>query len=248
MKKAKILNLVALLSIITIFSCGDNGTTLVPQTDDDGGDFSYTINDLKDTSLERTDQVRFAIYVERVAGTPEKVVLSAEDLPDGMEVYFDPANATDAPFNTFVHIKTTRVAEGIYKINIKGATPTTGVSNNYINIKVLPYSNDAVGLVGSYTEQGSCTQKGSLDESVNIIVDESGTNKIIMKGLFSSVQTNKISATLNKANKTLMIPEQMQNGVTYEGDGTYDDAKLVINYTVKGTTINESCSATLTRN
>lgn len=247
MKNVKVLNLIALLAIVILYACNDNGTTLTPITDDDGGDFSYEIKNLRDTSVERTGITKYAILVNHTGGQSEKVVLSAEDLPKGMEVFFDPVNAEDAPFNTFINFKTIRAAEGVHKINIKAATPTTGVKSNSVNITVVPYSNAATGLVGAYNEQGSCTQKGSLDESVNIILDESGDNKIILKGLFSSVQTNRISATINPANKTLIIPSQLQNGVTYEGDGTYDDDKLVVNYTITGVAINESCTATLTR-
>lgn len=242
----RILTFFAGIMFLLITACGNKSQTLTPITDDDG-DFDYTVNNLRDTSMERTDEVRYLILVEKTSGLAEKVILSAEDVPAGMEVFFEPVNGVDASFNTTVVIRTLRVKEGDYKINIKGASPTAGIQNNYINIAVLPYSNAATGLKGSFTEKGSCDQQGSTTEDVNIVVDESVNNRIILRGLFSGVMSNEIHADLNPSNKTLIIPSQERNELIFSGEGTYDDDKLVINYTVKGTTVNESCTSTLTR-
>lgn len=243
-------SLTAALAAITILvgvSCKDN-TLLSPYVPEDSGKFSYDINGLRDTSLERTDDVRYLIYVEKLAGKSESVILSADELPTGMEVVFDPANGVEAPFNTTMVIKNVRVKEGEHRIKIKGAAPTAGIKSKYITVTVLPYSNAAVGLKGVFTESGQCSQSGNLNNNVNIVVDESAKNKIELKGLFSSVMSNVIKADINPDKKTLTIPSQKVNSVTYEGDGTFDDDKLIINYTVTGLTINESCTATLTRN
>lgn len=240
---------IASLAVLTIFagvSCKDN-TLLSPYVPEDSGKFSYDINGLRDTSLERTDEVRYLIYVEKLSGKSETVILSAEDLPKGMNIVFEPANAVEAPFNTTMVIKNVRVVEGEHKIKIKGAAPTGGIENKFITVNVLPYSNAAVGLKGVFTETGQCSQTGSINNNVTIEVDETGKDKIVLKGLFSSVKSNVIKADINPEKKTLTIPSQVVNSVTYAGDGTFDDDKLIINYTVSGITINESCTATLTR-
>ncbi|HEY9176636.1 MAG TPA: hypothetical protein VIN07_03050, partial [Flavipsychrobacter sp.] len=169
-------------------------------------------------------------------------------LPKGMEVFFEPVNGEKASFNTTIVIRNTRVPEGLHKINIRGASITTGVSNYYININVLPYTNAAIGLKGAFTETGQCSQTGAVNDNVNIVVDETVKNRIHIKGLFSGVMTNEIYADIDPAAKTLTIPSQAQNGLTYQGDGTYDDDKLVINYTMTGDVINNNCTSTLTRN
>ncbi len=237
----------ALISIFAVISCGKD-TPLTPHIDDDSGKFDYRITGLQDTSLERTDNVRYLIFVEKLSGKAETVILSAEDLPEGMEVIFDPANAVQAPFNTTMVIKTLRVKEGDYKIRIKGASATAGIDYFNVNVKVLPYSNEAVGLKGDYTETGVCSPKGNINDNVSIVVDETTENRIYIKGIFSGVMTNEVYADIDPKTKTLTIPLQKVNSVDYSGDGSYDDDKLVINYTISGITINESCTSTLTRN
>jgi len=238
---------VAVISIFAAVSCGKD-TPLTPHTDPNSGKFDYQVTGLQDTSLERIGSVRYLVFVEKLSGKAETVILSAEDLPEGMEVIFDPANAVEAPFNTTMVIKNTRVKEGDYKIKIKGASATAGINNYYINVKVLPYSNDAVGVAGSYTETGMCSPKGNISDNVNIVADETVKNRIHIKGIFSGVMTNTVYADIDPKTHTLTIPVQTVNSVSYNGDGTYDDDKLVINYTVAGITINETCTSTLTRN
>ncbi|MBW7912710.1 MAG: hypothetical protein H3C54_03185 [Taibaiella sp.] len=236
----------ALLTLL-IASCGKD-EPLSPYVPDDSGDFKYKITGLKDTSLERTGEVRYLIAVEKEQGQAQSVTLSTEGLPKGMEVLFEPVNGEKASYNTTIIIKNTRVPEGVHKINIRGASITTGISNYYINVNVLPYTNAAIGLVGTFTETGQCSKTGNVNDNVNIVADEIVKNRIHIKGLFSGVMTNEIYADINPADKTLTIPSQVVNDLTYKGDGTYDDDKLVINYTMNGDVINNSCSSTLARN
>lgn len=237
---------IALFSVF-INSCGKD-KPLSPYVPDNGGAFKYTISGLKDTMLERSGEVRYLVTVEKQEGQAELVVLSAKDLPKGMEVLFDPVNNEKPSFSTTIIIRNTRVPEGTHKINITGASVTTGITNFYINVKVLPYTNAALGLEGSFTETGQCTQTGAVNDNVNIVADETVKNRIHIKGLFSGVMTNKIYADIDPVTKTLTIPSQVQNDLTYAGDGTFDDDKLVINYTMNGDVINNNCTSTLTRN
>ena len=228
-------------------SCGDNNNTLSPYIPDDDGPFKYRVTGLKDTSMERIGETRLMILVERLAGKSEKVILSADELPKGMEVRYDPVNAETPSFNTMAVIKATRVKEGVHRINIKGASATTGISNNYINITIKPYSNAAMGLVGEFQEVGVCNPGGPNDHNVNIVADQLIKNRVIIKGFFSGVMTNAVYADINPANNTLIIPLQKQNFVDFQGEGTYDDDKLIINYKITGVSFNEECTSTFTR-
>lgn len=233
--------------VIAIAACKDNSTTLVPQTSSSDDDFSFKINGIKDTSLERTDYISYLIFVEKLTGAGEFVSLTIDSLPKGMDISFVPVSADTASFNTTMRIETDRVVEGTYNLVLKAATATAGVKSSFFNVKVLPYSNHAVGLVGNYTEKGACQQAGSVEHDVTIET-AAEKNKVIIKGLLSGVNSNKITAIVNPSNSTIDIPEQVVNSVTYKGDGTFDDNKVVINYTVKGgVSVNESCSSTLTR-
>lgn len=236
-----------LFVVIAITSCGNKQEPLKPINKDTTGDFEYEIQNLKDVSMERIGEVRTLITVAKTSGTPQKVLLSGDELPAGLEVFFEPVNGVEASFNTTVVIRSVRAKEGTHKINIKGASPVGGIKNNYVNVTILPYSNAALGLKGDFTEQGDCSGTGSINHNVRVVVDDTVKNRIHIKGLFSSVMTNEIIADIDPATKTLTIPQQEQNEVNYEGDGTYDDDKMVINYTVKGTTLDISCTSTLTR-
>ncbi len=236
---------VALLLFIS--ACKKNDTPLTPSNNPNSGDFTYEISGLRDTSLERIDEVKFVIFIEKKTGKGEKVVLSAEGMPDGMKISFTPSNEDTASFYTTLLLETERVKEGDYQINIKGASATSGIKNNIISVKVLPYSNHSVGLKGTFTETGSCSQTGSVTNNVTITPDQTVQDRVHIKGIFSGVSTNEIYADINASNNTLNIPKQNVNSVDYEGDGTYDDDKVIINYTITGITINESCTSTLTR-
>lgn len=235
------------LSVLCMVSCKDP-ETLTPYIPDNSGPLAYQIKGLKDTSLERIGEVRYIISINRDSGKAEKIVLSAENLPKGMEVIFDPIATAEPSFTTTMVTRTTRTPVGEYQVRVRGAGPTSGIKSYNTTIKVLPYSNAALGLKGDFTESGQCSLQGPVNENVRIEIDEQVKNKIYIKGLFSGVWSNVIYAILNPADNTLTIPSQVQNAVTYEGDGTYDDDKVIINYTVTGVTFNETCSSTLTRN
>lgn len=237
--------LTSILLALLIVACGKDDDVLQP-INPSPGDFSYEISGFRDTMLERTDEVQYVIFVEKKSGETEKVVLSAENLPEGMDVRFDPGVA-EASFYSNMYIRTERTPVGEYSINVKGAAPSAGINNNPVKVKVLDYSNAAVGVKGEYSENRNCSQSGSGTNNVTIVLDPSGDNKLLIRGLLYGVMSTELNAFLDPATKTLTIPQQNQSSVTYEGDGTYEDDKISINYTVKGTTINESCTSTLTR-
>lgn len=210
-------------------------------------DFKYEISGLSDTSIERSGEVRFIINVNKVAGETERVNLTAIDLPDGMSVNFTSGNGEEAPYATSALITTTRTPVGDYNIKIRGAAPTAGIKDYPVAIKVLPYSNEAILLKGEFTESGACVQQGNVNHSVVITVVDTVKNRILLKGLSSGTQTTEVYADVDASAKTITIPSQLQSFVTFEGSGTYDDNSININYTVKGSAVNESCTTVLTR-
>lgn len=230
-----------------VASCGNDTQLLTPNPDENAGPFSYKVNGLRDTAMERIGEVKYFILVEKTGGKSEPVTLSAEDLPKGMEVRYEPVNGEMPSFNTMLVIKSVRVKEGVHTIRIKGASPTTRISYSNLNVTIKPYTNAAVGLVGEFDENGKCSPYGPINEKVNIVAHESIPNRVILKGLFSGVMTNEIYADINPSNNTIVIPTQIQNFVTYKGEGTFDDDKVVLNYTITGTIVNENCSTTLSR-
>lgn len=240
--------LVVLLSTTVMFwtSCSKNNSEPLNRTPG-SADFDYEIVGLRDTSLERIGEVRFLVNVNRIDGDPEMVNLTAIDLPEGMDVTFTPSNGEPASYVTSVLVKTTRTKEGTYTIKIRGASPTAGVKDYPVKVTILPYSNDAVGLKGDFTETGSCVQQGNVTNNIVVTVVDSVKNRVLLKGLSSGVQTNEVYADLSPDTKTITIPSQVQSFVTYQGSGSYQDDVIQITYTINGPAVNETCTTSINR-
>ncbi len=234
--------LVNMLLGLLIASCAKK-TVNNPVYPDNEGDFTYTVNGFKDTSLERIGSVSMPIFVEKLTGASEKVTFSMFNVPDGMEVLLD-KTIEEPSFNTFMQIKTTRTKEGTYPIKVTAASPTTGISEYFFNIKVEPYSNAASGLKGNFIEKGNCSVNG---HDVEVVVATDVAKKVIIKGFWQGTMTNEIYVLLNTSNNTLTLPSQKLFGITYQGSGSYSDDQFTLNYTVDGASFSQTCSSTFTR-
>ncbi len=234
------------LFAIASFSCKKNSQDLEPYYEPTYGDLKYLIQGIKDVSMERIGQATVNIYINRQEGKIENVMLTAVNLPQGLSVTFAP-NISLPSFNTTMTIKSTRVKEGTYEITVRGSSQTSGFTDVKMRVTILPYANAADGQVGLFMEQGLCSQGGPVGDTVDVIKDDVIVNKIRIKGFWSGVWANAVDAFMDINNKTLTIPAQTLNGVTINGTGTYDDDVMKINYRVKGFTVNDTCSSTLTR-
>lgn len=234
------------LFAIASFSCKKNDPDLEPYYEPTYGDLKYIIQGVKDVSIERIGEAKMNILINRQEGKIEDVMLTAVNVPQGVSVTFAP-NISLPSFNTTMTVKATRAKEGIYQITVRGSSQTSGFTEVKMNLTILPYTNAADGLVGLFKEQGLCSQGGNVGDTVDVVKDEVTMNKIRIKGFWSGVWTNAVDAYLNTPTKTLYIPEQTVNGVTINGTGSYDDNAMIIGYRVKGFTVNDTCTSTLSR-
>jgi|GEM_PF-1399191 len=234
------------LFAVVLFSCKKNDPDLEPYYEPTYGDLKYLIQGVKDVSMERIGQASVNIYINRQEGKIEDVMLTAINLPQGMSVTFSP-NISLPSYNTTMVVKSTRVKEGVYEITVRGSSQTSGFTDVKMKVTILPYANPADGQVGLFKEQGVCIPSGNVGDTVDVVKDETIANKIRIKGFWSGVWTNAVDAFMNTSNKTFTIPVQNVNGLTINGTGTYDDDVMTINYRVKGVTVNDTCSSTLTR-
>ncbi|MEZ5016650.1 MAG: hypothetical protein R2800_06330 [Flavipsychrobacter sp.] len=209
----------------------------------DSGAFTYTVEGIKDTTLERVGSATMPILVKKLTGGTERVTFSQFDVPDGMDVTME-KSIEEPSFNTFIKITTTRTKVGKYPIRITAASPTTGITEYKMTVTVTDYTNEATGLKGTFEEKGNCSATG---HDVNVVIASSQINRIIIRGFWQGTMTNEVYADLDRNNKTLSIPSQTVFGITFTGSGTYTDNEMVINYTAKGTTVNQTCTSTFTR-
>jgi hypothetical protein len=235
---------------LSAWGCSKSNTPVTPYYPDDYGPFAYKIEGIGDTSVERLGTTAKLAYVKKISGPSEDVLLTVENLPEGVTVSFEPEKAKP-PFNLYMTIKAGKTAEGDYPVVINSYSKTTGIKRTPMTITVKPYGNEAKGLAGAFHEQHNCSQTGENGFNVFVEVANTATNRVNIKGFWSSSWTNIVYADLNASKKTLVIPAQITNGLEYKGTGTYTEDLMTINYSVADTfgakLVKESCTATFVR-
>jgi hypothetical protein len=231
---------------LLVFNNCKKSDPIEPYYESDYGDLQYTIDNVKDVSIERIGEMKQNISITRVAGKAEDVSLSVVGLPVGASALFDP-DPSKPSFTSTLTIKTNRVTVGTYSLLIRGSSLTSGFTERKFSLTVLPYSNIAIGMEGKFKESGVCVPSGGIGDTVNVIPVTTTTNKITIQGIWSGVWTNEVNADLNPSSKTLNIPAQTINGVTISGSGTFDENVMIIGYRVTGTTVNDTCTSTFSR-
>lgn len=234
------------LSILLITGCTKTNNNNTPIYTDDDKEFTYEIKGLADMSLERTGEDDLLLNILRLTGKTEEVSMSIVDAPDGLTAIFDPSSTGEPSFNVTFKLVSKKVKEGTYTVKLKVATPTTGISEFPFKLTVLPYSNPASALVGEFDEKGSCTQSGALDHNAKIEIAQDSVGKVNIKGFWKGVWSNIVYGYLDPTNNTITIPAQVQNNATFQGSGTYDDTKVIVNYTVNNSVVSDTCTSTFT--
>lgn len=246
MSKLRIYYLIPLLALCMI-NCNKPSDPPIPDYGPDYGDLKYTIEGVKDVSMERIGETNMSLHVKRSSGKLEDVLLTVRNLPQGATASFQPVFTGYPSFSTVLTIKANRVKAGDYDLIVRGSSTTSGFTDYNLKLTILPYSNAAVGLVGGFREQGVCTQGGNVGHEVDVVAVDGIPNRVNIKGFWSGVWSNIIYANLNPTNNTLTIPAQIMNDVTVTGSGTYDDNTMIVNYHVAGSTVNDNCSSTFSR-
>lgn len=240
------------ITIVTLvmWGCSKSNTPVTPYYPEDYGDFTYKIEGITDTSVERLGTTSKLAYVKKLSGPAEDILFTVENLPEGVTLTFEPETAKP-PFNLYMTIKAGKTPEGNYPVIINSYSKTTGIKRSPFTLTVKPYGNEAKGLAGAFHEKHNCSQTG--ENGFNVFVEVAGTavNRINIKGFWSSSWTNVVYADLDAANKTLVIPAQIANGLEYKGTGTYTEDLMTINYSVADTfgakLVKETCTATFNR-
>lgn len=245
-KRGKIASvlMVTVLSATLMVNCRKSDPSN-PIYDPEYGDLQYTIDNVKDVSIERIGESKQNIVVNRISGKVEDVSLTVVGLPAGATASFDP-NPSKPSFASTLTIKANRVTIGTYTLTLRGSSLTSGYTERKFTLTILPYSNYAIGMEGKFKEGGLCVPGGNVNDTVDVVATTEA-NRINIKGIWSGVWTNVVYADLNPTNKTLNIPAQTLNGVTINGSGTFDENVMIIGYRVKGTTVNDSCTSTFSR-
>jgi len=239
--------LVTTLSLVVISACNKTPSDPTPGNNTGYGDLKYTITGLSDMKMERNGSVSQTINVNYVSGKLEDVLLSCQGLPKGATAKFSPISIGSPSFTTIFTITCNHAPVGVYPITVRGGSTSSGFTDYKITLTVLPYANAADGLVGFFVEKSQCSQSGSMGDTCKVEKDSTINNRIYIKGFWSGVWSNKVSADMNPTDNTLNIPVKTTNGVSFSGAGTYDDNTMIVHYRVTGSTVDDTCASTFSR-
>lgn len=232
-----------------VWGCSkDSNPGTNPVTDDPngGGDkLSYTVNEITDLSMRQIDTRTMSPFVKKLSGSGD-VKLIVSGLPTGLTVDYSPAVAA-APYGSVLTFKALRVPEGIYPLQLLAYDKSADTQKYDFKVTIQPYINASDAFDAEFIESHDCSQSGQAQHTAYLRGVVGVKNQIVIKGFWSQSWSSEILANLNPANKTIDVPEQVVNDLTFKGNGTYDDNKLVISYTVNGAVVNETCTATFTR-
>lgn len=237
--------LIAVAALMT--GCSKSNVNNNPYYGDDYGDFKYTINGTKDTAIEQNGEANILLTLTKTSGSTEDVNLSLTGVPANVTATIEPITAKP-PFVALLRIVSKRAAVGSYPIVITGRSKTTGNTVHSLNLNIKAYTNAAYAVEGVCGTIGACTpQTGALTHEANVVVSTAALNRVEIHGFWSDSWSNVVYADLNPVNKTVTIPSQTVNALTFEGSGTYTEGSMHINYTVKGPLVDEACDITYTR-
>lgn len=227
--------LLFVLTVLCLWGCKKD-EPLQPYYPSDYGDLQYSINGIVDTSMEQTSTVTFQLSVERIAGKFEPVTLNIKELPKGMTAEFNPASSTP-PYISFLTLEADQVDEGVYTLQIVSSSQTTGLKYTDLKVTVLPYSNPALALKGSFREQRACTQIGDSSHEVSITPVAGVVGKVDIRGIWVGNNSYTVTATVNQTQQLIVIPEQSVNNLVFKGNGTYTKNTIDLTYSVKDTAL-----------
>ena len=210
-------------------------------------DSTYIINGLSNRNIGRVDGAVMPLELVYNTGKQENIELSATELPEGMEVIFEPKSGIPG-FNSTMRIESSLTKAGTYPIKINGVSTSGNVKTYTIDITVRDNFNcDSLLMrnIGTfhtrnepredtvYTGTYLSTQvaiNGNFSKSLsfffqNLYLETKG-NTIITTGS-NNGQSNIVRVAFDCSTHTFTIPETEVYGYNYPFGGNQ--------YTVSGT-------------
>ena len=179
------------------------------------------------------------LEVKFVEGTQEPVSLSISGLPAGVTSTFTPGSGTPT-FSSILTLAATNAVKGTYPIKIKGTSNT--LSKEY-SFNLVVTQSCAEQRVGMYSSTSSC-DTGIAD--LQVVAVTGFGNKIDIFDPLDTTQT-AVRAELNCDGNTLTVPLQTNNGLTYEGSGSFSANTINMTLTLTFWGSPTVCNFVLTR-
>lgn len=223
------------------FSCSK--TTKIP--------VAYTVVNnsgtaLTDVYVPDSGAYDLAVRVKFMTGnTTDKVTLKLAGLP--ADVVAAPDSVSDLPSYTgHFTLSTNHATQATYPVKIVATAPGEDPQVYSFNLNVIPASC-ASYVAGTYSGSNACTAR---NYTYTATASAASDGRLIINNFGGYGTNTNMYATLSCAHDSLFIASQdIGNGTTLSGVGTFTSNSVVIYYTATSTPggFGETCTATLTK-
>jgi len=210
----------------------------------------YSVTDIYNKPLQNVyipDSGTYSLQVNvnfLQGNTDDSVRLTFRGLP--ANVWVTPDTFTQKPsFTTSFVFTTNNAAVGSYPISIVAYTPTTGNTTYNFNLVIQP-DNCATLFSGALSGSDACSSGGYTFGSTGT----AGAGALTINNFGGYGTNTNAYAVFNCDNDSLYIASQnIGNGVTLQGAGTFNANSMVIYYTATNIPSggNATCTVTYTR-
>ena len=213
---------------------------------------SYIVETYQDTFVRNiyipdTGKFDMRILVQFLSGyNQDSVTLTINGLPSDISVTPSTVKLTPTYVQDFVFY-TNHATHGTYNVSITGTAPEEDAQNYNFTVTVIS-ANCATPFIGTLNGKNACSVAGDFPYTVT--ASATGTPDQLVINNFGGYGSNtNATVYLNCDNDSLSIPNQnIGNGTTLSGYGTYTSAGMVIYYSASRTPTGgtDNCTATLT--
>lgn len=183
----------------------------------------YRVSGLTDISIQKyavgADPYEMYVQVEYENGDQERVTLSLEGIPDGLEDSM--INTSGYPsFMSRIILVDSGVAEGTYTPRLVVTGERSGRREFPFNVRMLAVPDCSTPMLGNYTTTSFCNS-GSY--TMTIQAQPTTKNRVLLSNLNNNGTTLYGDADCSGTTGTtyINIPNQTVNGVTYYGSGSF---------------------------
>ncbi|MCW3122799.1 MAG: hypothetical protein JWQ38_2291 [Flavipsychrobacter sp.] len=235
----KIILLLLAVSAVTI-SCNKNKHVPV----------SYSVETEKgdkpqDVYLPDSGSKYVELYVKFLTGSPtDSVTLEIQGLPLGVTV--TPQRSSGIPTYYYKYVyHTTNATVGTYPVSILATAPGTDAKTYNYNLIVIPSDCATLFIDNTFSATNDCSTRGY---TYQVTAKATGNKNVITLNNLGGYGTiTNTTVNINCQHDSVYIyPQDIGNGITLQGNGTFTDNKMVLYYTATGST-SETCTATLTK-
>jgi len=243
-------------------SCNKTSTAVAPNGDttqngnngnngnyNDPNAFSYRVNGIRSVMVQRGGDDVVSLQLSRLTGYPEMVSLFIKGLPNGITATFSQQQgvpSASASFYSNISFHASVNADtGTFVVQLLSKSPTTDTVRNTFTITVTADGECSVSVQGSYYDSTACNATTLYHTTSTVALNNIALHRVDIYN-FAGMGYKAI-ANLDCASGTLNVPLQtFPNGITVEGNGTFSNTMMIVNYTqTTATNVSSSCTVVM---